>query len=226
MTVIALENYELNDKTTGSCLKNLNFSLAAGEACSLFADNPNNAHLLTRALATLIRPDSGKYTFMDSTLDFSDYRNLLEYKKQIGYFGPDAALISNLTLRQNLLLSRAYFENKLEIDLDDPVIALCDEFHLIDKLDLRPTALSLLDIRAAIIVREISKSLKLLIMDSPEDLIGHPGFTFLVKKVENMIATGIPLVLLCEDDKMAARIAPRTFRIPDPPGDFRWETTI
>ncbi len=214
MAVITLENYELKDLTTGSCLRDFNFSLSRSEACSISAEHADDAHLLARALATLARPVSGKYIFNDTTLDFSDYRNLLEYKKQIGYFGPDAALVSNLTVRDNLLLSRAYFENTLDLDLDDNVKDLCGEFQLADKLDLRPTALSRLDIRAAIMIREFSKSLKFLIMDSPEDLIGHTGFNFLVNKIENMTASGIPLVLLCENDELVARLTDRTVRIP------------
>ena len=214
MNIITLENYELIDITTGSRLHNFDFSLAPGEACSISADYPDDAHLLASALATLIRPNAGKYIFMDATLDFSNYLNLLEYKKQIGYFGPDAAMVSNLTVRENLLLARIYFENALDLDLEDNVKGLCGEFDLTDKLGLRPTALSTLDIRAAILIRELTKPLKLLIMDSPEDLIGHPGFNFLVKKVENMIASGIPLVLLCENDELTARLTDREVRIP------------
>jgi len=214
LNIVTLENYELNDTTTESWLHNFNFGLTPGEACSISADYPDNAHLLTSALATLIRPDSGKYIFMDTTLDFSNYLNLLEYKKQIGYFGPDTALLSNLTVHENLLFSRAYFENALDLDLDDNVKDLCDAFHLTDKLDLRPTALRPIDIRVAIMIREFSKPLKLLIIDSPEDLISHPGFNFLVKKAENMIASGMPLVLLCENDALITRLTDRAVRIP------------
>lgn len=214
MNVVTLENCELNDITTGSHLQNFNFRLAPGEACSIYADYPGDAHLLASVLATLIRPNAGKYIFMGATLDFSSYRNLLKYKKQIGYFGPDAAMISNLTVRENLLLSRTYFENALDLDLEDNVKGLCGEFYLTDKLDFRPTALSPLDIRAAIMIREFTKPLKLFIIDSPEDLIGHPGFDFLVKKVENMIASGIPLVLLCENDELTDRLTDRAVRIP------------
>ena len=219
MVVITLENYELNDLISGSCLRDFNFSLAQGEACSISAEHADDAHLLASALATLVRPVSGKYIFNDTTLDFSDYRKLLEYKKQIGYFGPDAALLSNSTVRDNLLLSRAYFENTLDLDLDDTVKDLCNEFNLNAKLDLRPTALSQLDIRTAIMIREVTKPLKLLIMDSPEDLIGHPGFNLLIKKIENLIASGVPLVLLCENKEIVSRLTDRVVRIPR--GDFQ-----
>ncbi len=214
MNVVTLENYELRDVATGSRLRNFNFSLAPGDACSISADYADDAHLLASALATLAYPISGKYIFQDAQLDFGNYQNLLEYKRRIGYFGPLAAMVSNLTVRQNLLLSRAYFENRLDLDLDDNVKDLCGEFQLAEKLDLRPTALSPLDIRAAILTREITKPLKLLIIDSPEDLIGHPGFNFLIARIEQLAAAEVPLVLVCENDALISRLTDLTVQIP------------
>lgn len=214
MNVVTLKNYELHDMATGCHLQDFDFSLAQGETCSISAEDADAAHLFTSALATLAYPISGRYIFLDAVLDFEQYQHLLEYKKQIGYFGPDAALVSNLTVRENLLLSRAYFENRLDLDLDDNVKDLCDAFDLTEKLDLRPTTLGPLDNRAAIITREITKPLKLFIMDSPEDLIGQPGFDFLVTRIEQKAATGIPLVLLCENNDLIERLTDRTVRIP------------
>ncbi len=213
MNIVTLENYELQDMTTGSHLQDFNLSLATGETCSLSADDSDVAHLLTSALATLAHPISGKYIFQNTVLNFGNYQNLLAYKKQIGYFGPDAALVSNLTVRENLLLSRAYFENRLDLDLDDNVKDLCGAFQLTEKLDLRPTVLSPLDIRAAIMTREITKSLKLFILDGLEELSGHPGFDFLVTRIEHMTAAGVPLVVLCESEELVDRLTDRTVRI-------------
>jgi len=213
LNVVTLENYELHDTATGSHLQHLDFHLAQGESRAIFFDDADDQHLLARALATLSIPVSGNYRFMNVVLDFSDYQNLLTYKRQIGYFGPDTALISNLTVRENLLLSRAYFENRLDLDLGDNVKELCDTFHLTEKLDLRPTALSPLDIRVAIMTRKITKPLKLLIVDSPEDLIGHPSFDQLVSEIEKRAASGIPLVLFCENDELNNRLANQAIRL-------------
>ena len=212
LNVVTLENYELSDAATGARLQNLNFTLATGEAWAVSAAEADEEHLLASALATLIPPLSGTYHFMGESLEFGNYQSLLAYKKQIGYFGPDAALVSNLTVRQNLLLSRAYFENRLDLDLGDNVKELCDKFHLKEKLDLRPTALSPLDIRVAIMTREITKPLKLLIMDSPEDLLGHPGIFELVTEVEKRVTAGLPLVLFCENEELTGRLTNRTLQ--------------
>lgn len=214
MNIVTLENYTLQDATTGSRLQDFNFGLETGDTCAIDADYADDARLLAGALATLIYPVSGTYTFREKVLDFGHYQNLLDVKRQIGYFGPNAALVSNMTVRQNLMLTRAYFENRLDLDLHDDVKDLCTEFQLTEKLDLRPMTLSPIDIRAAIIIREISKPLQLFIMDSPEALIGQPGFRFLVTKLEQMTAAGLPLVLLCENNELRARLTKRTVRIP------------
>ena len=39
--------------------------------------------------------------------DLKAYRDMLPCKQKIGYIAPDAALISNLTLRQNILVHPA-----------------------------------------------------------------------------------------------------------------------
>ncbi|CAD7841750.1 MAG: hypothetical protein [Olavius algarvensis Delta 4 endosymbiont] len=214
MNIVTLENYTLQDAATGSRLRDFNFSLAPGDTCAIDADYADDARLLAGALATLIYPLSGTYTFQETVLDFGNYQNLLDIKRQIGYFGPQAALVSNMTVRQNLMLTRAYFENRLDLDLHDDVKDLCAEFQLIEKLDLRPTALSPMEIRAAIIIREISKPVQLFIMDSPEALIGQPGFNHLVTKLQQMTAAGLPLVLQCENNELTARLTARKLRIP------------
>jgi len=214
LNIVTLENYTLQDTATGSRLRDFNFSLATGDTYAIDADYADEARLLAGALATLIHPVSGTYTFQETVLDFGNYQNLLEIKRQIGYFGPQAALVSNMTVRQNLMLTRAYFENRLDLDLHDEVKDLCAEFQLTEKLDLRPTALSPMDIRAAIIIREITKPVQLFIMDSPEALIGQPGFNYLVTKLQQMTTAGLPLVLQCENNELTARLTERKLRIP------------
>ncbi len=76
--------------------------ISAGDVCSLTSDNADDANLFLRALATLEVPASGEYFFQGERLDFSSYVNLLPYKRRIGYISPEASLIGNRTLRENL----------------------------------------------------------------------------------------------------------------------------
>jgi hypothetical protein len=67
----------------------------------------------------------GTYRFNGEMVNLKDYRQCLAVKRQIGYVAADAAMISNRTIRENLLLTRFYYENDLTIDIDQKTEALC-----------------------------------------------------------------------------------------------------
>jgi ABC-type molybdate transport system ATPase subunit len=48
-------------------------------------------------------PGAGNLSIQGKTKRPERYRDMLPCKRKIGYIAPDAALISNLTLRQNIL---------------------------------------------------------------------------------------------------------------------------
>lgn len=124
-------------------------------------------HLL-RVLATLDQPVLGEYRFKGMPVDLSSYQQCLAVKRQIGYVAADAAMISNRTLKENLLLMRYYHENDLRIDLDETVRCLCNAAGLTHKLDQRPATLSGIELLKAIAVREFSKMPAVMLMEFPE----------------------------------------------------------
>jgi len=111
--LIELSNYNLVVEGFVNSLKDICFTLAEGDACAIKAAAADDAYIFLKALATLVSPQTGTYRYMGETMDFSDYRKLLPFKKKIGYVGQDSAMLSNKTVRENLLLMRSYFENSL-----------------------------------------------------------------------------------------------------------------
>ena len=152
--------------------------------------------MFLRALATLERPDKGVYRFMGKSLDFSDYRKLLPCKKKIGYIASDSALLSNLTIRENLLFMRSYFENSLLLTIDENIAELCRIFDIQDKLDLHPAELNPLDLQSAILIRELTKSPDVVLFEYPEDFIGHTKFNLFVEILKNMLLSKLPVVFI------------------------------
>ena len=126
VNVVALENYELDDAVTGSHLQKVTFNLAAGDACAVFADAADDSHLLARALATLVRPISGSYRFLDTVLDFSDHEQLLAAKRRVKVLD---ALVGDLE-RQ---LTEARAEERVEIS-EFQVYGI-QRHHFVNKLE-------------------------------------------------------------------------------------------
>lgn len=196
MNVVELTDYATEPFGTGHGLDDVSFILSKGDVCSIQTDSQDDAHNFFRALATLTPPVNGSYAFKGDKLDFSDYRNLLCYKKQIGYVAPDSALLSNRTIRENLLFMRYHFENSLTIDLDDNTAHLCRIFEIENKLDMRPAALNPLDLRLAITIRELAKSPEVLLLFRPEDFVGQAKFDLLMDILKKLTASEIPIVFL------------------------------
>jgi ABC-type ATPase involved in cell division len=199
MYLIELSEYCLDPIGTGKGLNNSYFALSRGDACSLQTDSTDDAHIFLKALAMLVRSISGTYRFTGNIIDFSDYRKLLPFKKKIGYIGQDSAMLSNRTVRENLLLRRFYFENSLSISLDENILKFLKMFDLEDKLDLRPGELRLVDLQTAIAIRELTKSFDVLLLDRPELYFELKGFYIFNEILENTLEAGHAVVFFSRD---------------------------
>ena len=203
--IVDLKEFTLMPGAAAHGLVSVNLTIEEAYLWRIDTPDPAQARLLLRALATLERPDRGRYHFKGELLDFSDYRHLLPVKRRIAYISSDAALISNRTLRENLLLGRFYHENSLEIRLDDRIRVLIDCFDLADKLEIRAARLSQLDRRIAICIREIAKEPDLLLIYRPEDMIDHQRFDPFVEHLESTAADTLGGLVFSNDEAFLER---------------------
>ncbi len=207
MPLIELSDYTIAPTASGQGLNSIYFSLAAGDVCAVEGQSPNDAYLFVRALATLVHPDKGIYRYDGQKVDLKNQQELLSCKRKIGYIAPDAALISNLNIRQNLLLMQYYFKNDLTLDLDDRGRQLCQNIGLENKLHLRPAALNPREVQAAIIVREYIKEPEVLLLINPEEFIGHEKIDLMTQLFNDWTHKAKPVVFSSHDKRLIRRYA-------------------
>ena len=213
MHFLELSDYTLSPLGSGSGLSGVYFALSKGDVCTIDTTSPDDAHLFLRALALLTYPVKGSYKFKDAEKDFSNNDEILRCKRKIGYIAPDAALISHLTIRQNLLLSRYYFENNLNLRLGDQLRCLCTDFGIREKLDNRPVSLNSMEVQAAVVIREICKKPEIMILERPEIFFGHARFDLLVRLFIDWMKESLPVVFLSFDRRLIRRYANRKILI-------------
>lgn len=214
MYLIELSNYSLVVEGFGNSLKDIYFTLTKGDACAIRAATAD-AYIFIKALATLVGPQTGTYSYMGEVIDFSDYRNLLPFKKKIGYIGLDSAMLSNKTVRENLLLMRSYFENSLSLDIDAKTLRLCRIFNVADKLDMRPGELRPIDLRIAIAIRELTKPFDVLLLERPEDYFGYNSFGLFNEILKDTLEHGHGFVFFCNNQNFIDAFANREVLITD-----------
>ena len=211
--IIEMSDYTLEAHGSGHGINGFYFALSSGDVCAIEAQVPDDAAIFLRSVATLIQPVKGTYRYDGKRINLASYKEALGCKPKIGYIAPDAALISNLTIRQNILIQRYYRENDLTIELDEKIQTLCDTFGICSKLDMRPADLNTMESQLAIVIREISKKPQVLLLDRPEDFIGHAKFDILVEIFNDWISKKKPVVFLSYDRRLIRRFANRKVMI-------------
>ncbi len=200
MSLVRLENYLLKSSSLGEGrIRALDFSLEKGDVVAIEAEHPEDAHIFLRAIATLEIPDRGAYLYEDQTLDLGNYQSLLPVKRKIGYVAHDSAVLSNRSVRENLLFSRYYMENSMDLELDEDVAALCRLFNIYEKLEARPSGLGPMEKQAVVLIRELAKLPEIILLDRPDDFIGQANFSVLFEKFRELVRRGVAIMIFAFD---------------------------
>ncbi len=176
--------------------------VARGDVIALVTDSPTDGRYLLRILATLAQPQQGEYHFKGKIVDLKDYRQCLAVKRRIGYVAPDAAMISNRTLRENLLLTRFYFENNLTIDIDPTIDQLVRGANLSPMLNRRPSVMNDRELLKAIAIREMGKMPAVMLIDRPENFIEISEDDRIFNHLKNMVRSGTAVVFISTNNAM------------------------
>jgi ABC-type lipoprotein export system ATPase subunit len=198
--LIRLSDYTLEALGDGNALRNFSLVLSKGDAFSIVTDSPDDAHHLLRGIATLEPPQSGRFLYKGEEIDFSDYRNLLPYKRRIAYIASDATLVTNRSLRDNLMLMRYYFEDSTSVEMPEELVELCTIFELNKRLDLKPHQLDPEEHRLSVIVRELSKNPEIVLVERPRVFLRTKFFEALKEILRNLMRKDLVLVF-SETDK-------------------------
>jgi ABC-type multidrug transport system ATPase subunit len=143
----------------------LDLELRRGEFVALREVPERHESELMLAAATLRPPARGEVSVGGRRVEFRRRECLLELRSRIGYVGISSALVSDLTLRGNLLLSHRYFGREEEAQA--AVDALARLLKLEPLLEMRPAHLPFELQRLAVFARELAKRPHLLILDRP-----------------------------------------------------------
>ena len=213
MSIIELTDYTLEPEGAGNGLADFSFSVDSGDGYAIETDSIDDAALLLKALVTLVAPRKGTYRFNNMKIDLSDYRNSLPCKQRLGYIASDAALISNRSVRENLLFMRYFHEDDLQLPLDAHAAQLCRKFDIFDKLERRPGELHPQDTKNTITIRELSKYPDVLVLERPEDFIDHTKFELFMEIVAAMTQRNLPVVFYSSDTDFTKTFSNKKVRI-------------
>lgn len=204
MPIIEITGLVLAPKDGQRLYRTSRLAVSQGDVIVIVTEIPADGRHLLRVLTTLEQPEAGEYRFKGKAVNLKDYRQCLAVKRQLGYVAADAAMISNRTIRENLLLTRFYLENDLTIDIDATVSTLCAATGLTRKLDMRPSALGHGERLKAITIREMAKAPAVMLVERPENFIRLTENDGIFNHLKKMAQSETAMVFISHDPKMTA----------------------
>jgi ABC-type lipoprotein export system ATPase subunit len=191
----------------------IDFKIEGGKNYWLCEKNKWITDEIIRTLLIQNKPVQGAYWFRGKRLAVDDHSQVLDCRRQIGCLSSDTALMSNKTLRENILLQQQYFNNDLSLTLSRQAIQLCSLFNLKPKLDLRPAQLSRKQILHGIFIREILKNPNLMILAYPEETIGERYWNKCLKALKSLKGEKNAILLISQHGSWADGLGCRPLHV-------------
>lgn len=165
--IITLENVSFkNDNYT--VLENVSVEIEIDRFTAVIGKSGAGKSTLIKIMAGLVEPTAGNVKIYGVDMNDYDSPQVNRIKKKIGFSFQDSALLSNLSVRENLALPlKYYFKNMTEKRMIERIEELLDKVSLLDSQFLRPAQLSFGEQKLASIVRSIITNPEILFLDEP-----------------------------------------------------------
>jgi len=192
---ISLEN--ISHRLEGNVLFNdLNLEVNKSECCVISGDSGSGKSLLFNMICDILRPQKGEVVFDGIQISKMDESQYFNYKKHTGVIFQLPALISNLTLRENLLLPlNRFFPDVAYEQKVSMVESKCAEIGLEKYLDLRTEHLSIGMASLVGVIRAALLKPKVIVWDSPISEVDSHWTDYEINLIQNLKEKGITQVL-------------------------------
>jgi len=171
-------------------LNGVSLDIKAGSIFSLLGVNGAGKTTLSSILATLHPLSSGDVFFKGTSI----YKNIIEYRRALGFCPQRANLDTYLTVEENLLFAGRYFLMP-EHAIQERVAQLLDEFNLHKYASFKIKDLSGGYRQRLLIARSIVHKPKILILDEPTVGLDPHIRRDLWKVIHNLKKHGITVIL-------------------------------
>ena len=147
--------------------KNLNSHLPTDEIVFLDGGVGSGRSSLLKMMAALMVPNHGSIVINDQIISEMTFEEFLPMRLKIGYSFEYAGLLSNKSLRDNLLLPIHYHALVSSKEAAARADELCEYFGLTGVADARPSAVSGSQRKACVVARAFALDPEMVLLDEP-----------------------------------------------------------
>lgn len=192
-------------------LHDIHTEVRAGEVLFIAGKSGCGKSTLMRIMAGLNYPTTGDVVMRGVSLRKAMNHELMANHAQNGYVFQDNALISNLTIFDNIALPLRYNERGTEAEIAERVETLLETFDLVEDRMNRPAALSMGEMKMAALARAVITRPTLLFMDEPIASLDRVRVEMVKQEVRVLRETGATFVIIAHEADFADEFATRVW---------------
>ena len=200
---LKIEN--LNYSLEGSpVLKDVNFSIKQGETICIGGPSGQGKTLFLRLIAGLEKPDSGNLFYFGEHIPREKHNALEIAARQVGFVFQTGALISNISVYNNVALPLRYHRCGSEAEIHEKVTMALDLMRVWDVANAFPHMLSVGVLKRVAIARSWVMDPHLLLLDEPTASLDNYNRRNLLPLIDNMRTLFKTSIIIVTHDLMMA----------------------
>ena len=201
----ALAFFDKSANTDKEIICGANLVLQRGETLCIGGPSGQGKSALLRVIAGLARPSSGRLYYFGEHIPFERHTALEVAKRQVGLVFQNAALISNLRVRDNIALPLRYHKIGTPAEIDEKINMAMDLMRVRDFADMFPHQLSMGMQKRVAIARSWAMDPELLLMDEPTAGLDNYNRRNLLPLIDNMRILFKTSIIIIPHDLMIAK---------------------
>lgn len=189
-------------------LENINITIESGQCLVVSGRSGSGKSLLFSIVCGIFAPNAGQVLVDDKPVMQMNESENLAFRKYLGVIFQVSALISNLSLAENLLLPlNLYFPDRDCDEKRKEVQTICREFGLDAYMDLRTDQLSTGLAALAGLARALLIEPKCLVWDAPMSEIDLQWSDHINNRLKHLKNNGTTFILFTNREQVIDRLA-------------------
>jgi phospholipid/cholesterol/gamma-HCH transport system ATP-binding protein len=191
-------------------LDDVSIAIPEGTCTVLTGHSGCGKSTLLKVLAGIIIPDQGELLYEGRNLLALSDREILAFKKKVGFAFQNSALWANKSIRENLSLPlRFHFPELSAAQVQDKAVSGLSFVNLLDSIDLRPAELSIGEQKLVSMMRSLVTSPSIVFMDDPTVSIDQEMRKKIVALIRDEKQKGRTMVLVTHDTEIITKFCDR-----------------
>ena len=177
-------------------LNHVNFSIAAGEIVAVIGENGAGKSTFAKIITGVVNPDSGDMHLRGKPVEFQSPRDAL--RVGIAYIPQELAYLSNRSVADNILIGR--WPHRAGVTSDAAIIstaaAEANRFGIDLQMRRRMADLTLAERQLVEIVKALTRSTEVLVLDEPTASLTRGESTKLFGILRQLVQSGLSVIFI------------------------------